>query len=249
MSFRFEPAPGSPVWDRKRYEIFLDAVGQAYPNVEEMSRRAVQLAASRAGAHPRVKQIVEQILAIRAITDDGLRVVQLMPDQLAVNYVRGDAEPYPGFSVLLDEAIRHCQRYIECYRPLGVLEAALHYVDIVDVPLPPDRCIQSDDYFTLTFEAPEEAFGGFVALEVKAVMAPPGSKEPVELIFTSEPSRSEDPHRRFQLEWHTAARTGSRMDDTSLRANLQVAHDRLEKCFRSAFTPKGWALFESDEQP
>ncbi len=37
------------------------------------------------------------------------------------------------------------------------------------------------------------------------------------------------------------------MMDEEVRANLEAAHDRLEKCFRHAFTAKGWALFEPDE--
>lgn len=248
MSFRFEPAATAAAWTRERYKAFIDTA-PAYPNVEEASQKGYRVVESRRGGMPKVKDVVEQIVAVRAFTEDGLRSFLLAPDTLVVNYLKGDKEAYPGFSTLLDEAIGHCRRYEECYQPAGVLEAALHYVDLVEIPIPENRLLASEEYFTLNVEAPETTFGPFGAFELKAFFKPPSSPTHLEVIFAAPPSRKEDTHRPFRLEWHTTVPTGTRMNLDAVRANLQGAHDRLEKCFRQAFTPKGWALFEPDDQP
>ena len=61
------------------------------------------------------------------------------------------------------------------------------------------------------------------------------------------PGHADDTSARFRLEWHTPAQSGVRMTEAEVRANLQAAHDRLDKCFRHAFTPEGWALFGPEE--
>lgn len=247
MSFRFEPAVGLPPWTRDRYRVFLDNLSETHPNVEEMARHGIQVVASKRGGRPQIKEIVEQILAVRARTEDGLRAVQMGPDELVVNYLRGEGQPYPGFPALLDEAMAYCRRYADCYHPLGVLEATLHYVDLVELPIPENRILRSEEYLTLDFRVPEEAFGHFAAFEVKAVVLPPGSKDTVQLEFASIPGRPDDPLRQFRLEWHTASKSSGRMTEDEVRASLQEAHDRLGVCFRHAFTAKGWALFEPGE--
>jgi len=247
MSFRFEPAVGSPTWTRDRYRLLLDTFSETHPNVEEMTRHAIQVAASKRGGRPQIKEIAEQILAMRARTEDGLRAIQMGSDELVVNYLRGDGEPYPGFPALLEEAMTCCRRYADCYHPVGVLEAALHYVDLVEIPVPEHRILRSEEYLTLDFRVPEEVFGHFAAFEVKAVVLPPGSKDTVQLSFATVPGRVDDPLRQFRLEWHTASKSSGRMTEEEVRASLQTAHDRLEACFRHAFTAKGWALFEPGE--
>ncbi len=246
MSFRFEPAADSPPWDRDRYKLFLDSIAETHPNTEEMVRRGVQVTVSRRGGTPKVKELREQVLAVRARTEDSLRTVQLSPDELVANYLRGASEPYPGFAVLLEEAIAHCQRYAECYQPIGVLEAALHYVDLVDIPVSEGSILRSEEYLTLDFRVPEEIFGHFSSFEIMAIVHPGGVAEPVQLVFTSMPAQTGAGHRRFRLEWHTPIGNGSRMTELQVLAGLKTAHERLEKCFRHAFTAKGWALFEPE---
>ncbi len=246
MSFRFEPAAGSPPWDRERYKIFFNKVSETYPNVEEMVRRAVQVVTSKHGGKPKIKDIVEEVLAMRAFAEDGLRAVQLTPDALVANFLRDSSTPYPGFTSLLDEAVKNCRQYFKCYRPVGVLEVALHYIDLVEIPIPEAGVFASEDYFTLDMRAPG-AFGAVASFSINATFRPPGEAEPVELVFATEPLGGDDTHRRFRLEWHTGVRSSARMTDEDVRANLQAAHDRLAKCFRQAFTDTGWALFEPEE--
>jgi uncharacterized protein (TIGR04255 family) len=248
MSFRFEPAAGAPPWTRERYQTFFKAVADSHPKVEHMTQYKVRVTTSE-GGKARIGDPVEYVLAMRAFTQDGIRAVQLTPDELVVNYLRGDTEPYPGFPALLEEALAHCHRYAECYQPAGVMEAALHYVDVIELPVPESRVVRTEDYLTLNFRVPEEVFGYFAAFEVKAVVRPPGASELVEMVFATLPGGPDDTHRRFRMEWHTPAKAGVRMDEDALRANLKTAHDRLESCFRHAFTAEGWALFEPYEEP
>lgn len=246
MSFRFEPVPGAPAWTRERYQTFLSSVN-GYPSVEEMVKRGVRVSKSRPGKLPKVTEILDQVMAVRAFTEDGLRAVQMTPDELAVNYLRGGTEPYPGFATLLNESMAHCKRYVECYEPDGVIEAALHYEDIVRIPIPENRLVAIDKYFTLSVQVPESVFGPFAAFEVKALVKPPGSPGPLEVVLSAPPVRSDDDYRPVHLEWHTAVRGDARMTLDETRSKLQEAHDRLGKCFYHAFTPEGWALFEPDE--
>ena len=246
MSFRFEPAVGAPTWTRERYNTFLESVSEQYPDRQEMARRGIQVAASKRGKKPQVKGIVEQVLAMRAFTEDGLRTVQLTPDQLTVNYLRGEGSPYPGFAALLDEAMAHYRRYLECYKPLGTIATALHYVDLLEIPLPPDRIIVSEEYLTLNLQTANNSLGSFLSFDIKTLVKPSDGEGLVQLMFAVEPSREDDTYRRFRLEWHTGSPPGPRMAEDEVRANLQAAHDRLWKCFRQMFTAKGWALFEPE---
>jgi uncharacterized protein (TIGR04255 family) len=245
MSFRFEPAAGVNSWTRERYLTFLGTLSDSHPEIQEMTRHAIRVASKR-GTH-RIKEIAEEVMAMRAMSGDGFRAVQLTPDELLVNYLRGEGLEYPGFEALLDEALGHCRRYAECYHPAGILRAALHYVDLVEIPIPDDGLLRSDEYFTLNLQVPEQHFGNYTAFEVRAAVVPPGGREPVEFVFATEPSHLDAPLARFRLEWHTAAGAGVRMNEEEARANLLAAHDRLGKCFRHAFTEKGWALFEPEE--
>jgi uncharacterized protein (TIGR04255 family) len=247
MSFRFEPAAVAPPWDRDRYNIFFHAVAETYPDLEEMVRQAVRVEASKKGGKPRIKGLEEQVLAMRAFTENRLRAVQLTPDELVVNYLRATTDPYPGFEALLDEALARCRQYAELYQPNGVIEAALHYVDVVSVPVPENKIIRTEEYFTLDFRVPEHVFGHFSVFEMRVIMRPPNDPEPVQLVFATIPGQAEETHRRFRLEWHTPVRGSRAMDDDELRGNIRAANARLENCFFHAFTPKGWALFEPVE--
>jgi uncharacterized protein (TIGR04255 family) len=246
MSFRFEAPAGAPSWTRERYQLFLNAISESHPRTEAMIQQAIQVQ-TKEGAKPRIKQIVEQVVAMRALTEDGLRAVHLKADELVSNYLRGDRDVYPGFSMLLDEAMAHVRRYAECYHPSGVLEAALHYVDMIDLPVPENAVLRTEEYLNLDFRVPEETFGNFQSFEISAVVRHPNEQEVIHLVFATTSVVFGKPFRRFRLEWHTPVRTGNRMSEGEVKINLQAAHDRLEKCFRHAFTPKGWALFEPEE--
>ncbi len=120
---------------------------------------------------PRVREVVEQVLAVRAFTENGQRAVQLTPDGLVVNYLRGDDAPYPGFSILLDEALAHCRRYVECYCPVGLLE-----VSGCTTSIPwrsrfraRGKVLRTEGHLTLNFQVPEDILGNFLAFDVKAI--------------------------------------------------------------------------------
>lgn len=246
MSFRFEPAESSPPWHRPRYVQFLDALADQFPNRQEMTRQAVQLAVTKPGRPPKVTQLVENVQAMRALSDDGLQAVQLMPDQLVVNFLRGD-KPYPGFDVLLERATDLQRRYQECYSPVGITEVALHYIDLVSIPVDESRVVYTEKYVTIDFHAPVAHFGNFSTFDLRAVVHPPPEKLPVQVVFSLEPGGPEDTHRRYRLEWHSQTRGDPVMSDADVRTHLRAAHDRLWKCFQSAFTPDGWALFQPEE--
>ena len=245
MSFGFEPAANAPAWTRERYEAFLNRMPD-YPNQEQMVRQGIKVEGSKRGRLPKVKEMIHQVVAVRAFTEDGLRAFHLAPDELVVNYLWGGEKPYPGFETLLDEAMVFCKRYVECYHPLGVVKTDLHYVDIVEIPVPESGVVATEKYLTLNVQAPQDVFGPFSVVELKTQFRPPGSQAPVELLFATEPVGEGDVRRRLRLEWHTTDQTGSRLTQDVARANLLAAHERLEKCFRHAFTPDGWALFEPD---
>lgn len=248
MSFQFQPATAAPPWDRERYELLLDVLRADYPNAEEMARHAVRLGPAKRSGKPQVKEVIDQVLAVRAYSESGLRAIHLWPDRLVVNYLRGDSEPYPGFPALLEEAVVLCRAYSECYHPVGVVQVALHYVDVVELPVPASRVIRSEDYLTLNLQFPEAAFGAIGTFDLKAVFYPVDNSQAVQLGFSTLKSVEGAPVRPFRLEWHTGERADSIMTEDEIRLNLRRAHDRLETCFRQSFTPAGWALFEPDDQ-
>jgi uncharacterized protein (TIGR04255 family) len=246
ISFRFEPGIDAPPWSRERYTSFLQALGSRYPQTQEMTRRAIRVTATRPSRPPRIKDVVEEVLAVRALTDDGLRAVQLAPDELVVNYLHSPSVAYPGFPSLLTEAMEHCARYRECYPSSGVKQVALHYVDLIDIPVPEDRVLRSEDFFNLNIQVPPQEFGGILAFELRLACRPTTGHDSVELLFATEATQPDESVRRFRMEWRTATQADRIMSEEEIRGGLQAAHDRLEHCFRSAFTPAGWALFEPE---
>jgi uncharacterized protein (TIGR04255 family) len=245
MSFRFEPAPGAPAWSNERYKLFLDAVAKTHPTVEQMIRRGIRVEKSRRGGKPKVTDVVNEVMAVRALTDDGLRIVQLWPDTLIANYLRREAEPYPGFDALLDEALSHLRQYQTCYSPLGVVSVALHYVDEVAIPREGQAILRTEEYLTLNVVMPEKVFGAFSAFDINAILQPPGGADPIQVGFAS--AGGDETQSRFRLEWHTESKSASRMNEEEVRSRLGSAHERLSRCFQRTFTEKGWALFEPDE--
>ena len=240
ISFEFEPPPGGSPWTQERYGLFLKRIEDAYPVTEQLIQSGL-----RQEKGSKKVQLVEAVVAVRSFSDTGTRAVQLRPNGMVVNYIRSDGEKYPGFASLLDEAIRHQQAYRECYNPAGVVGAALHYVDVVEIPIPESGVFQSEEYFTVNLRLPE-AFGSVADFHLATVLRVAETDDLVELVFSSDAHVPGESIRRFRLEWHMPVKGAGRMDDRQLRDGLILAHDRLYVCFRSVFTPNGWALFEPE---
>jgi len=244
MSFRFDPGIAQPAWNRHRFKLLLDDLASTHPDIQEMKRQAVELTASKRNGVPKVRKIIEDILAMRALSEDGLRAVQMRSNELVVNYIRGGND-YPGFDALLEEAMEVSHRYQELYRPLGVVEVALHYIDVVFLPKNDEGNVDTEEYLTVDFRIPPN-FGNFSAFDIRTVVRPLPEKLPVHMYVASEAGLDDDPEQKIRIEWHTSKVSTSVMGEEEVRANLNAAHDRLAKCFQSIFTAKGWALLEPE---
>ncbi len=237
LSFEYEPPTGGGAWTEDRYRVFLKRIEGTHPNPEEL----IQSGLRRKGA--KHAQLVEAVVAVRSFSESGTRAIQLRPNQMVVNYVRTEAEPYPGFVALLDEALVRNRDYRECYNPAGVVAAALHYVDVIEIPVPESGTVQSEEYFTINLRLPD-TFVSVVDFHLATVLRVAETNDVVELVFSSEPFVKGEAVRKFRLEWHASVMGTNRMDEDELRSGLTIAHDRLYGCFRSVFTAKGWNLFE-----
>lgn len=241
MSFRFDPGESPGKWDGARFNKLWKTLKDEYPNRQELRQQSIRVGTKKKSGDPVFKGFLDEIIAQRVISENELRVVQLRPDELIVNYVKGATEPYPGFESLLDVAAARCQSYFECYQPAGIVQTALHYVDIVEIPIESGQ-IRTGDYFTFDVRAPDSwTFGTF---RLQTTLCPADSKEIIEVVFATEPGKTESGNARFRLEWHIASKSEDRMTIEQAKAALSNFHASLGKCFRQAFTEKGWALFE-----
>lgn len=249
LSFGFDPGPNAPVWDRRHYKKFLKTISSTHPKIEGVIRHGIRVEKKKKGkknSQPQVIDIEESVLAMRALSEDDCRSVQLEPDRLTIAYIQGKETEYPGFSVLVSEAMTYFEEYLSCYRPNGAKEVTLHYDNIIEISRSDSEHFETKDFFSLNVEIPHAQFGHFVSFDLRAVVRPPNKDGVVEFVFATQPGQKDDTNFRFRLEWHTSVQSESIMDDQQVRDNLQIAHDRIETCFRSAFTERGWALFDPD---
>jgi uncharacterized protein (TIGR04255 family) len=182
---------------------------------------------------------------VRARNDDETFWVQLADDQLLFNVARGSGE-YPGFEHLLCQALAKLDDYVNFFFPTGVKQCELHYVDIIEIPMPPERQIEMEDYFHLRIDVPKD-FPMMIYNALRVFLRPPVAGDMLEVQLQSEPQMPDTNSFRFRMDWHMVCANIGTLDVAIISERLREAHRFILKTFESSFTPKTWAIFEPVE--
>ncbi|HEX4607017.1 MAG TPA: TIGR04255 family protein [Urbifossiella sp.] len=246
VAFWFEASASAADWGHERAVKFLDQFQAEYPESEVQAEQRVQVQKlPRSGSTLKTTHVP---IAFRAYPPDRSRYLLTAKDYLQCIFLRTPENDYQGFQSLKAEALGKFDEYVRFHRPTKVTGFALSYVDLVRIPTVNKRAALND-FFTICEDPDEETFGvaGFIRKSFKTV--PPGSQdiltfEIYNLTKAGGPDESAIP---FRLEWTLQGFKGLTVDPAAIGERLEAAHRFLLTCFKRSFTPRGWALFDPQD--
>jgi hypothetical protein len=128
------------------------------------------------------------------------------------------------------------------FQPIAIGNAALHYVDLVEIPFSQEQfgVINLGDYFVATPDLPEKPFGMTGDILMRYGIHCPNDQGPLRLQVQSLSSTTA---HRFRVDWHKVCLDVNTLDLDALSQRLDRVHSYLTDCFTSSFTPRGLELF------
>jgi uncharacterized protein (TIGR04255 family) len=242
IAFDFEPSPDKVSWGKSQIDPFVKSQAAEFARVEMAARNEVRIEQYSGKELPRITDQKVIIDVVRMFNEAGSRIKQLSEDRIAYNLLRTKNEAYPGFSRLLDEALEYLTQYREFFQPQSVLEATIHYVDIIDIPLGSEP-ITLTEYFSYIPDIPQEHFGLTVGYSLVFVTKCPHDGAPFSTHLTLVPST--DPSvLRIRLDWEKACSAQDFQDAAKIRASLMQNKKFVVNCFEQLITDKTRALFK-----
>jgi uncharacterized protein (TIGR04255 family) len=242
VEFSFEPNPNRSVEPARR---FLAEFAGQYPKAEVAQQDTLQFRHVSPTQLPEVVGREVAISHVRISDEPGTRWIHLTPNHLVCNFLRlGDS--YPGFKALSEDAVSKLKRFVEVCQPVRIRHAAVHYVDVIDIPLPPAREILLSDYFTLGLDLPSNPFGNQLSYLLRTAVKPGDGTGVLEIQLQNELRGGDAPNLRFRMDWHKLCTYDKEVDPDRIPADLAAAHASVMRCFRAAFTERTWALFEPE---
>lgn len=239
IEFNFEPNPSGGV---QPAVLFLQEHSEQYPKLEVLREDRLEFRQVSPKQLPEVVGRKVAIMHLRAHDTEGSRWLQVTPTQLVCSFLRlGDK--YPGFETLSKDAIAKLGRYVPLCTPVKLRHVAIHYVDVIDIPVPPSGEIRLQDYFSLGLDLPANPFGGQISYLVRTTLRPPDGTGLLEIQLQLDSYVQEQEIFRFRMDWHKVCPYDKEADPEAISAVLKGAHDSVMRCFRASFTNEAWQLF------
>lgn len=230
------------VWEPKVIEKLFSQFQEEYPVWEATWDNRITIEKSKPNKLPRVIDERPVLKIARALTQDRSRSVQVSHNQLVCNFTR-TGESYPGFEALCNETLKRLEEYLRCCCPESLTGLALHYVDVIEIPID-GQPVRLEDYFEPAIGYPAGAFGVVSSFLVSCTAHPDNAEGPLQIRFASEPTDPELQLLRYQIDWHLSRQKGLSLEVDEVRRSLTAMHDCLIDYFQKSFTAKGWELFE-----
>ncbi len=243
IAFDFDPNENKREWDLELVQQYVQQYASDLPKLEAMHEKKIEFRETSPTELPKVVRHTVALKQVRISDNAQSRFLQVADDHIAYHVLKSTAG-YPGYSTVRDETAGKLRDYIELFQPARVRSAAIHYVDIVDIPRPPDGKIDMADYFIGSADLPENPFGAIANLSIQFLVQCPVDEGPLFLQLQSLPAPPESNVIRFRLDWHKHAVNVNTLDLTQVFARLNVAHDYMRQCFCASLTPRTLALFE-----
>jgi uncharacterized protein (TIGR04255 family) len=242
IEFRFDRGSDGPEWGLETANRFFEQIQEAYPEREQVAQHHLKIEKVEKNQRPRIIDERLQLVGMRAFTMERNRCIQLVQNVLTCNFARTQSG-YEGFDALKTEALATFGLYVDFFRPSRLLQAVIHYVDLVRIPFVHGH-VPLADYFTFAHDLPETGFGTTLGLDIQYTARPAESKDLLEVRLYSEQPDPEGPKAQFRMEWRLMILEGLTFGPDELAKRLYEGHDTLLRCFKNSFTEKGWALFE-----
>jgi uncharacterized protein (TIGR04255 family) len=244
VEFSFDPNPADG--GLQAAVEFLQKYADQYPELEISQEDRLEFRQVSTTKLPELVRREVAVKHIRAHDKNGFGWVHVTPTQLACGFLRLGVQ-YPGFTALCDEAVGKLGRYAEVCTPLKLKYAAIHYVDVIEVPVPANGEIELRDYFTLGVDLPAQPFGGQLSYFVRTAVKPPDGTGSLEIQLQLSGVVPDARVFRFRMDWHKSCPYDREVDLGAVAANLRGGHESVMKCFRAAFTDRAWELFDPKE--
>ena len=206
IEFHVEAPDNEQTWPDET-DAFLCEVEPEFAMQEAVLKDQVQLVGRDPSTlRPNEIKGKTELLRVRAFDPERTRCLQAGEGIFVYNLSKKGAD-YPGFDVLLTQALGYLDTYSRRFRPQYVRSAALHYVDLVIIPDDGTGRLSLDDYFNLALRVPRDADWPLGDIRV-AIAVPLNPKEPrsdvVTVQFASEPRAHKSGEFRFRFHWHAA---------------------------------------------
>ncbi len=253
VEFRFATGEGGPPWDEALAVMFLEqALGGRYRIEHFIGGPEVVL--DNTGGRPSIKDAKISLHRVRAIrTDSNDRYLQVGRGLLVCNLVRKQ-QAWPTFDVLCNEALEILPNYLDFFKPKKLLAAAVNYRDIVSIPWPDSKQVDLREFIKLYPEVPAEVFGRVGDFRISCSLEETAQNGVLTLSIQKEcqPDKPNPdgsaPSLRLRMDWNVTSSNLESTETDAVRTWLMGAHDDLFRMFQSAFTDKGWSLFDPQEE-
>jgi len=247
IEFRFSFKDEVPYWDELKAQAFVNDYFEGRFRVDSFLGRTEFTLSASEGRPPALTSSKVTFERARATNTDSDRYVQVGRDTLIYNLLRKEKD-WPEYHSLRDEAMDAYGKFIQFLRPMALQHIALHYRDLVIVPLQGEQKIKLENYFNICPEVPEQKFGDMSNFMVALTLPETWESGVLNLTIQSDPQVPSPEHSnegRFRWDWHIFPKSSIRsLDKDTITSWLDQAHNDLFQAFLSAFTKKGLGLFK-----
>lgn len=242
VEFKFDPNPDPRV---ESAVAFLQEFATEFPKITVGEENLFEF---RQVSQKKIPELLWSVAVkhLRTHDADEFRWMHLTQTQLVCTFLRL-GEKYPGFEALSHEAVSKFKRYVEVCQPAKLRYTAVHYVDVIDIPVPASGSINLADYFTLGVDLPRDPFGNQVSFLVRTQVVPTDGTGPMEVQLQLDSLVEGARAFRFRLDWHKQCPYDGEIDLERIPVALKLAHESVMRCFPKAFTAATWELFEPKE--
>ena len=246
IGFTFEPSSQKRLWNPESALEFLALFESSLPSREATFSTQYEIQELSLTQNPTVVRRERQLDKASARNRDGTHWLQLADDRLVYNRTRGEAV-YLGFDSLRDEALDKLADYVNFFKPLGLRSTELHYVDLIEIPIPADKDFDLRDYFNLRVEIPPD-FGSVWYFSTRIFLRTPINGDILEVKFESVPQNPDAETYRFRIDWHLECTKIESFDGDMVKRRLDQAHGCLTDYFKKSLTKRTWSLFQPSEE-
>lgn len=242
ISVDFDPDVKKTEWNLELVQAFIDEHKAEFSRIEAIREQQFHVEEAPK-ALPRIIGQTVELRFVRMSNEGPTKVLQIGDDKLSFHSLKSDSG-FPGYAAVREQMQQKLESYAKLFRPTRIRDAALHYLDIIEIPQPESRQIELRDYFTIASDVPEKPFGLMTGFNYKFQIDCPVDRGPLILHLQLLPSPPEQKILRFRMDWHKESVAVNTLELAKVWARLDIAHDYMRDCFRSALMPRTLDLFE-----
>lgn len=246
VSFDFESNENKISWPSDMVEKYMAIYATDFPNRNVRITKAINLEDSP-GTIPKIVNYQEQIRGYRLRDVAESQMLHVGDDELSYHIMKTSSE-IPVYRKVCTQAQEKLEKYVELLAPKQIRHATLHYLDIVDIPLPASRKIDLKEYFPLWSDLPVEPFGDTCGITQQFKAACPVDPGPLFLQFKMVPTPEHSDVLRFQMEWHKQSTDVNSLNLTNVWKRMDTSHAYMWDCFKASFSQRTLDLFEPTGQ-